>query len=519
MEARLIVADYSSAGTVDAPNPCVIGNAHFFLGSVFVMSEGRRGKEAGRVESRLAVSEVLTRFRSGATSEPKQRLCDALNHAGRVLFSRSQAARVFSESSAICSAVLIRGDRLYASRVGNMGLILLRKERPIVLFDHRSAVASNHAGLGQSHDVSPDVLPDPVPLMVGDRILLANAMLLNSVSEEEWSRIVGGLVPAVATRRLVEAVVRVGEMRPVSVQVIEVEEFLDERDAVLPALGTGTPVRGGEHPSGSPGHYPDDPGRLRIAKERGGWVAKTLLMLVALLVVGMVTRFVWPTWGQSSEQELSPPTPAVPVTLDGAQVEHTDPKADTQQPFSFWEALATKLTAGAIPTDSDTLGQLVAGPEDLHRRLREAQALTAGLQTLVKQEEQRTPSSDGAKAPVDEGEAPVSSASKEPRWDPEKLPRNLRGFEQIFSQPDPVEAAQRLRRYVASRHRIASRVLKLLDVYVKRAPKERSLRVLEHLSEVRPRPGPRTRKWARRAKRWLRIAIKNEQPNSAETDE
>jgi len=518
LDARLIVADYSSSGTADAPNPCVIGSAHLFLGSVFVMSEGRRGSEAGRVESRLAVSEVLTRFRSGATSEPKQRLCDALNHAGKVLFSRSQAARIFSESSAICSAVLIRGDRLYASRVGNMGLILLRKQRPIVLFDHQSGVASNHAGLGQSQDVSPDVLPDPVPLMVGDRILLANAMLLNSVSEEEWCRIVSGLVPAVATRRLVEAVVRAGEMRPVSVQIIEIEDFLDERDAVLPALERGTPVRRAERASGSSEHNTDDPGRLVIVKERGGWVAKALLILVALLVVGMVTRFIWPTWGVSSEEELSSPVPAVPVTPDGAQAESAVPAVDIPRPPSFWEALATKLNAGAIPTDSDTLGDMVAGPEDLRRRLREAQALTGALQALVKEEEHRTASTEGAKAADDEGESPVESASKEPPWAPEKLPKNLSGFEQIFHQLDPAEAAQRLRRHIASRHRIAPRVLKLLDVYINQAPKERSLRVLEHLSNVRPKPGPRTRKWAWRAKRRLRKAINKEQPNSEETD-
>ena len=515
VEARLIVADYSSSGSPEVPNPCVIGSAHLYLGSLFVMSEGRRGLNAGRVESRLAVSEVLTRFRSGDTTDPRQRLKDALCHASSVLLSRSRAASVFSNSSATCSAFLIRGDRLYAARVGSMGLQLIRKNRSIVLFDHRAGTTSESSGLGTSDKVHPDVLPDPVPLQAGDRIISGNDLLLNTVTAEECLRIVAELVPAVATRRLVEAVVRSGEKRPVSVQVVEVEDFADERDEVIPPMPLKRSV-----PDGAPKTASGSEVRLRTPIPDGGerssrWVPKSMLILLALLVVGMGVRYIKPSWFESERSGSNPPATALdPVISEPSPLSSTEKSLpiDRAEPPAFWHGVSRNSIEGELQLDRDRLRALVVDASELKQRLREAQTLAKDLEALVAEEEALAKGALLHKK-SEQGESRSDTAEHSEtveNWDPEKLPKNLRGFEQIFGHEDPQEGAARLRRYIAARHKVVGKVFMVLDAYIQRAPKGRSLQVLEKLANVRPAPGPKTPRWAWKTKR---MALREEALN------
>ncbi len=514
VEARLIVADYSSSGSSDVPNPCVIGSAHLYLGSLFVMSEGRRGVNAGRVESRLAVSEVLTRFRSGDTTDPRQRLGDALRHASKVLLSRSRAASVFSNSSATCSAFLIRGDRLYAARVGNVGLQLIRKNRTIVLFDHRRGNAPHASGLGTSDKIHPEVLPDPVPLQIGDRIVSGNDLLLNTVSEEECLRIVAELVPAVATRRLVEAVMRSGEQRPVSVQVVEVEDFVDERDELIPpmpSVGSTASAEPNKTRSKTNLRSPIPVGLSRNPR----WLPKLLLALVALLVLGMGLRMLKPGWF-SGDELAEQPTPKV-LNLDEMSKKKETPAETLENkienhPVSFWRGISRYNVDGELQIDQERLRDLLVDSTDLQRRLREAQLITKELEGLIQAEAAEASKQPSTSDAMDEnpGDASVS-VEEELDWDPSQLPKNLRGFDVMFAHEDPKEAASRLRRYIGARHKVAERVFLVLDAYLDRAPKARSLRVLKQLEHVRPKPGPKTRRWAWKKKRKLRRLLHKEE--------
>jgi hypothetical protein len=215
-DERLVVGDYASRGKDGGENPCVMGCAHLYLGSVFVLGEGGAG--GGRIESRLAVSAVLTQFRSGVASDPRGRLIEALQHASGVLHHRSMTGQAFGRAYARCLVVLVRRGRLYAARVGNIDLGLLVGKRPLL------RVFGSHDDeplLGQSPSPDVEILEQEVVLSKGDRFLLTNQSLFTAVPLDEISRITGALVPAVAARRLVELVERASDSRHVSLQIVQ----------------------------------------------------------------------------------------------------------------------------------------------------------------------------------------------------------------------------------------------------------------------------------------------------------
>ncbi len=215
-DERLIVGDYASRGKDGGENPCVMGCAHLYLGSVFVLGEGGAG--GGRIESRLAVSAVLTQFRSGIASDPRGRLLEALQHASGVLHHRSMTGQAFGRAYARCLVVLVRKGRLYAARVGNIDLGLMVGKRPLL------RVFASHDDeplLGQSPMPDVDILEQDVALAKGDRFLLTNQSLFTAVPLDEISRITSALVPAVAARRLVEIVERASDSRHVSLQIVQ----------------------------------------------------------------------------------------------------------------------------------------------------------------------------------------------------------------------------------------------------------------------------------------------------------
>ncbi|MFT5432422.1 MAG: serine/threonine protein phosphatase PrpC, partial [Myxococcota bacterium] len=224
-DLRLTVGDYASPGGGQAPNPCVMGCAHLYLGSLFVFGEGGGGSEGGRVESRLAVSAVLANFRGSTTVDPRSRLTEALEHAGQVLRARSQSATAFQTAWARCIAVLVRRNRLYAARVGDLYLALVRGGDIESVFGESDPAETKQSLLGQPQAVTVQVREAELQLGAGDRFVLSNGALSSAVEESEIGRLASSLVPAVAARRLVEAVDKMARDNPVSVQVVQVGEM------------------------------------------------------------------------------------------------------------------------------------------------------------------------------------------------------------------------------------------------------------------------------------------------------
>ncbi|MEC8024838.1 MAG: hypothetical protein VX223_12955, partial [Myxococcota bacterium] len=226
---RLTVGDFASPALEGRTNPCVMGCAHLYLGSLFVFGEGMGGSEGGRVEGRLAVSAVLAHFRNAEIDEPHERLAAALAHSADVLRTRSRSVSAFTDAWAQAVAVLVRKNRLFAVRCGDIRLFLVRNGQVRDLFADASVEAQpisdekdeTSALLGQGEMPHIEILPGEIPLEPGDRFLLANAPLSASVPLADIARYVASFVPAVAARRLVEAADQGPRHRAISVQIVQ----------------------------------------------------------------------------------------------------------------------------------------------------------------------------------------------------------------------------------------------------------------------------------------------------------
>ena len=579
-EARLTVGDYASPGRGGVQNPCVMGCAHLFLGSLFVLGEGNGGTESGRVESRLAVSAVLADFRSSTIAEPRQRLQEALEHAGEVLHDRSRSGPAFSEAWATCVAILVRRGRLFGVRAGGLDVYLIRDGELRPLFggavrppsDPEAADAASdleiappdhleHA-LGRSGEPKVTVLEDDIDLRNGDRLVIGNSALFASVQPQEILRIGSSLVPAVAARRLVEAVERSGSTRPVSVQVVQIGEATVMDDIGPQARKQSrvpvAPVRQKPSPShviaktskgaGGPRHHdiPADDAGSRLP--RWGAIVILLALVAGAAVVG---RGLFGGKGHK-------PTPPPAATSETARPEIVAPAT---APASFWHRVEDTVDEETGALDPALVQRWLAEPGEARRRLREARAViealagpapslaagnapaldppdeTGGSDGVPGYEEPdgtdpepaggSDPLPDSTGEPGAESTDPKPTSGVEPKppdvrpppthspgpgpelraWDPGVLPPAIRGYERLFKHPDPKRAARLLRRYIHRRHDRVAKVLASIDIYLARAPKGRSLAVLDHMRAVRPKPGPRTAKWARKAAAKLRAEL------------
>ena len=517
-EVRLTVGDYASPGHGDAPNPCVVGCAHLFLGSLFVMGEGRGGTEGGRVESRLAVSAVLANFRTSTLPEPRPRLVEALQHAGEVLFSRSRSASAFSGSFAACAAVLIRRGRLYAARVGDVRLVVIRDRQAIPIFDR----PQTDVAIGSVADLQPDVLSEEFSLRGGDRFVLGNGAMFSVLPATEMIRLATTLVPGVAARRMVELSERSGDPRAVSVQVVQVGD---------PAVGFEVPSAdaadsdGGATPfapvpilqtptaNALPSHAvlrPRQAGMELGAPKR----KRTLPLTVAVAVALALGLVLWRRYHSDSDAPQEPPTAAQPEAASAPPVEPV-PEA------GFWDKVQSRFDAGGAPGVAE-LRAWAGDSKDASRRIREAEAVLLALrppaQPLVDEPspppdaEEPEPEASAPAGPDAGAVQPAPRPSPQPMtWEPSKLPTGLRTVDGIFARANTTEAAKRLRVFIHARHTQVERILKLLDGYLAMAPRQRSLTVLEALAVTKPAPGPRTLDWARQAIAKLKAAMEAEQ--------
>ncbi len=390
-DMRLTVGDFASPALEGRTNPCVMGCAHLYLGSLFVFGEGMGGSEGGRVEGRLAVSAVLAHFRNAEIDEPHERLAAALAHSADVLRTRSRSVSAFTDAWAQAVAVLVRKNRLFAVRCGDIRLFLVRNGQVRDLFADASVEAQpisdekdeTSALLGQGEMPHIEILPGEIPLEPGDRFLLANAPLSASVPLADIARYVASFVPAVAARRLVEAADQGPRHRAISVQIVQsgeapTREFRAE-EPIRPAVESSSGVAALLARSGRSvnEHRPPNPiwpspsmdtdglassSRTRqfpsLENQRWSWLAG--VAAVGLIAFGLSS---WLSGGDSSEK-------AVPVAPEAIEVSDA---SISEFDASFW----ARMSVESIPNASEIRSWAGA---DAARRLAEARAVVAALE-------------------------------------------------------------------------------------------------------------------------------------------
>ena len=220
---RLSVAGYSETGRLLERNADALvlhdlsdAQQAARLGSLYVLADGTGNHIAGELASRIAVETIPAIYYQQADSDsPLVRLQQAFNAAHTRIREFATLHREYTEMATTCTAVVIRGTRLWTAHIGDSRAYLVRaslRSRPIITrltTDHSVAAGMVRAGelspeqarhspgrdiflraLGKSEENNP--FPDFTMREVrdGDVLVLCSDGLWSAVTEEQLAHIV-----------------------------------------------------------------------------------------------------------------------------------------------------------------------------------------------------------------------------------------------------------------------------------------------------------------------------------------
>ena len=186
------------------------------LGALLVVADGMGGANAGEVASQLAAATVLGTYRELGAADPVAALEQAITRANAVVYEQARQNPEQRGMGTTCTAVAIRGARLWLAHVGDSRAYLVRGETFRRLTHDHSLVAElverGHLTpaealsdprrnqltrcVGAMPEVAADVSQFEETLVPGDTVLLCSDGLHGLVSEGEIAMIAGDRGPA-----------------------------------------------------------------------------------------------------------------------------------------------------------------------------------------------------------------------------------------------------------------------------------------------------------------------------------
>jgi len=211
-------------------------------GRLAVIADGMGGYEGGQEASRLAVETVRFVYDSEFNGDPQNALVTGLHSAHETIQRFAAQHPQFAGMGTTCTALSIVDRQLCFAHIGDSRLYLLRAGATSRLTrDHsyvgrlvesgivRSEDAESHpqrhiltAALGSGHEVIPHTPERPVPLEVGDVLVLCTDGLWSVIGEAELARIALAEPPAEACLKLVNAALERGGPDNVTVIILRV---------------------------------------------------------------------------------------------------------------------------------------------------------------------------------------------------------------------------------------------------------------------------------------------------------
>ena len=206
-------------------------------GNLFLLADGMGGHQAGEMASRQAVDRVIRVYMEHQGRDVAAGLKRAVEAANAALYASSGKLQQGQNSGTTLVAGVIRRGSLWVANVGDSRAYLLRRgSLEQISQDHSWAAAGERAGLGEDwagrHVLTralgtrPQVEVDlfgPLPLEVGDRLILCSDGLTTPLSDAEICDIAGRYRPQKASEALVRAANERGGPDNVSVLVAEVK--------------------------------------------------------------------------------------------------------------------------------------------------------------------------------------------------------------------------------------------------------------------------------------------------------
>lgn len=193
-------------------------------GALLVVADGMGGANAGEVASRLAADTVVETYRADTSGDPAHALRVAIETANSRVHSQSVANHDQRGMGTTCTALVVRGNKVWIGHVGDSRAYLVRDGETHRLTSDHSLVAelverghlteqeARHdprrnvvtRSVGALADVQVDAGPIDEPLRAGDRVVLCSDGLHGQVSDSEIAMLAGDQEPDEACQSLID---------------------------------------------------------------------------------------------------------------------------------------------------------------------------------------------------------------------------------------------------------------------------------------------------------------------------
>src|ERR1700689_966337 len=211
-------------------------------GRLAVIADGMGGHEGGQEASRLAVETVREVYDQASGDDPKAPLVESLSAAHARIQNYAERHPAFQGMGTTCTALVLRGRRLYFAHVGDSRLYLVRGARILRLTrDHsyvgrlvesgivRAEDAEKHpqrhiltAALGAGRELAVDGADQGLALQEGDDLFLCTDGLWSVISEQELETTVTAHAPLESCAALVKLARQRGGPDNITLQVLRV---------------------------------------------------------------------------------------------------------------------------------------------------------------------------------------------------------------------------------------------------------------------------------------------------------
>ena len=235
-ESLVQIGERNDHGGNPDENRDALGHASLLAGHLLVLASGLGGTGGGRLEGNLAVSTVLTHFRTASSGTIPERLANSLVRANDILAARAAKDPSLRGSGAACGAILVEEGGVHAARAGDVRVVIIRNNTAIEILQNPTpspanptqlvdlGLAAREGSLGGGDSARVLVTREPVTLERGDTVVLVSPGLHQRVDLSEVVRLISQHDPQVAASRLVDAARQSGATGGISVQILRFGE-------------------------------------------------------------------------------------------------------------------------------------------------------------------------------------------------------------------------------------------------------------------------------------------------------